>query len=43
MTADNEITLFDLYNRLSTDGVINVGYTDEVRLMNTLFALTTID
>ena len=42
MTIDNEMTLFDLDNRFSADGVMNVGYEDVVRLMNVLFSLITI-
>ena len=42
MTNDNEINPFDWYNRLSVDGVMNVGYDDDVRLMDILFSLMTI-
>ena len=34
MNNDNEIAFFYWYNRLSIDGVMNVGYDDHVRLMN---------
>ena len=37
-----EITLFDWGNRLSTDGAMNVGYDDYVRLMNIMFDIMTI-
>ena len=43
MTIDNEITLFDWDNRISDDGVMNIDYDDDVRLMNILFALMIID
>ena len=43
MMIDNEITLFDWGNRLFVDGGMNVGYDDDVRLMNVLFALMKID
>ena len=43
MTIDNEITLFDWYNRLSSDGVMNIGYDDYTRLMNILFSMMKID
>ena len=43
MTNDNDINLFYWDNRLSVDGVMNVGYDDEVRLMDLLCALMKID
>ena len=43
ITNDDETTLFDWDNWLSTDAVTNVGYDDDVRLMNILFALTKMD
>ena len=43
MVNDNELNLFDWENRLSVDGVMNVGYGDDVILINLMFALMTID
>ena len=43
MTDYNEINLFDWDNRVYFDGVMNVGYDDDVRLMDILFALMKID
>ena len=43
MTIDNEITILDWDNTISSDWAMNVGYDDDVRLMNILFALMTID
>ena len=43
MMNDNEINLFDWDNRLSVDGVMNVGYDDAARLMNIMFALMITD
>ena len=43
MTIDNEITLFDWDNTLSANGVTNVGYDDDVILMNIMFTLMMID
>ena len=40
---DNRITIFDWDNRLSTDGVTNVGYDDDLRLMNKMFAMIKIN
>ena len=40
---DNEINLFEWGDRLSVDGVMNVGHDDYIRLMNILFAMMTID
>ena len=42
MAIYNEITLFEWDNRLSTDGVMNVSYDDEARLMYIMFALMKI-
>ena len=42
MTIDNGITFFDWDNRLSVDGVINIGYYDDIILMKILFALMKI-
>ena len=39
----NEITLFDWYNSLSADGMTNIGYYDDVILMDVLFSLIKID
>ena len=41
--ADNVTTFFDWENRLSAEGVMNVGYYDDVRLMDIMFSLMTID
>ena len=43
MRINNEITLFDWDDRLSADGVMNVGYGDNVILMNIMFALMKIE
>ena len=43
MTNNNEITLFDWENMLSDDGVMNVFYNDDVRLMDILFARMKMD
>ena len=43
MTNDDEITVFDWNNRLSVYGVMSVGYDDDVRLMDILVTLMTID
>ena len=43
MMIDNEINIFDWGDRLSADGVMNVGYDDDVILMDTLFDLMKID
>ena len=43
MTNDNEIKRFDWDNSLSFDGVMNVVYDDDIRLMNILFALMKTD
>ena len=37
MIIDNEIILFDWDNRLSADEVINLGYDDDIRLIDILF------
>ena len=42
MNIDNEITLFDWDNSLSAYGVMNIGYDDDIRLMNILFAMMKI-
>ena len=38
----NDITLSGWDNRQSTDGVMNLVYDDDIRLMNILFAPMTI-
>ena len=43
MTINNEITNFDWDNRLSADQVTNVGYADDIELMNILFSMMKID
>ena len=43
MTIENLITLFDWDNTLSADGVMNLGYNDDVILMNIIFAMIKID
>ena len=43
MMNDNEINHFDWENRLSVDGVMNIGYVDGVRLMNIMFDPMTMD
>ena len=39
MKIDNEINLIKWDNRISDDGVTNVGYDDDVRSMNIMFAM----
>ena len=43
MTIDIITNVFDWYDQFSADGVTNVGYGDDIRLMNIMFALMTID
>ena len=42
-TTNNELTLIEWVNSLSADGVMNVGYDNDARLMKVMSALMTLN